>query len=161
MFATLVVEIPVAKHYYGGELVVNHNGKSKVFKSNNSVTPFWVAFFASCQHQINKVSWGYVNILWVTGTPDVIFRARCTLVYNLKRTGQELEAKNESWDARFVALVDKAFEFGDQENYGANFTIGHLMDYQYAVSNIVPSVLKVRNLLAISTRTDYNRSTQN
>lgn len=43
-------------------------------------------------------------------------------------------------DAKIIQKLDQVFEEED------DITIGHLMDYQYAVANVVPSVLKVRTI---------------
>lgn len=90
------------------------------------------------------------------------FSHRCTLIYNLKRTGTEVKKKEESWDSLIVSLIDKVFEFADGEDRGPDFTIGHLMDFQYAVSNTVPSVLKVSLLESgIIVINDYRASMRN
>lgn len=37
---------------------------------------------------------------------------------------------------------DKAFEFGDEEEFGETFAVGHLLEHKYALSHIVPTALK-------------------
>ena len=72
MFGTLVVQLP--SDYSGGELVVTHGGKDKVFNFNGlkGCTNFhYAAFYADCQHELKKVTKGY----------------RLCLIYNLLYTG--------------------------------------------------------------------------
>jgi hypothetical protein len=47
-----------------------------------------------------------------------------------------------TWATRLVKEFDKIFDFGDEEEYGENFAIGHLLDHKYALSHIVPTALK-------------------
>jgi hypothetical protein len=119
MFATLVVQLP-SLTCFGGDLNVTHKGVTKVFTSESHNSASWMAFYASCEHSVDEVRFGF----------------RCTLIYNLKRTGTEIPMEVLDQDAKIIQKLDKVFEEED------DITIGHLMDYQYAVSNVVPSVLK-------------------
>ena len=55
MFGTLVVQLP--SDYSGGQLVVSHGGKEKVFDFSGikGCTNFhFAAFYADCQHELKK-----------------------------------------------------------------------------------------------------------
>lgn len=72
MFATLVVQLP--SKFSGGQLVVQHDGKTKIFdfssmagSSNNTFSTFFTAFYCDCEHEILPITEGY----------------RLCLVYNL------------------------------------------------------------------------------
>ena len=72
MFGTLVVQL--LSDYSGGELIVSHGGKEKVFDFSGmkGCTNFhYAAFYANCQHGLKKVTKGY----------------RLCLIYNLLYTG--------------------------------------------------------------------------
>ena len=71
MFATLVIQLP-AEHK-GGELVVQHHGKEKVFNfaDDSASDVFFAAFFADCRHELRPVTSGL----------------RLCLIYNLVHAG--------------------------------------------------------------------------
>eukprot|EP00029_Vermamoeba_vermiformis_P009784 TRINITY_DN5001_c0_g1_i1.p1 TRINITY_DN5001_c0_g1~~TRINITY_DN5001_c0_g1_i1.p1 ORF type:complete len:646 (-),score=175.14 TRINITY_DN5001_c0_g1_i1:57-1973(-) len=124
MFGTLVVDLP--NYANGGELSVFHNNKHIEFTKEKSKQTMWVAFYSSCTHNVAPIASGY----------------RCALVYNLKRVGEQIGFPLTDWATRLVREFDKVFEFGDEEEYGADFTIAHLLDHKYALSHIVPTALK-------------------
>ena len=64
------------------------------------------------------------------------------LTYNLRRVGENIGYPLTDWATRLVKEFEKAFEFGDEEEYGPNFTIAHLLDHKYAISHVVPTALK-------------------
>ena len=72
MFGTLIVQLP--SDYSGGQLVISHGGKEKVFDFSGMkgcTNYHYAAFYADCQHELKKISKGY----------------RLCLVYNLLYTG--------------------------------------------------------------------------
>jgi hypothetical protein len=124
MFGTLVVDLP--NNASGGELSVFHNNKRIQFTKEKRKHTMWVAFYSSCTHNVAPITTGY----------------RCALVYNLKRVGQAVGYPLTTWATKLVKEFDKIFDFGDEEEYGENFAIGHLLDHKYALSHIVPTALK-------------------
>lgn len=87
MFATLVITLPSL--YTGGKLTVQFRGKTKTFDfaSENSFRSNFVAFYADCEHEIEKVTSGY----------------RLALVYNLVYTGHGIVPAPPDYDQ----LVDQ------------------------------------------------------
>ncbi len=73
---------------------------------------------------------------------NTLYSYRCALVYNLKRVGEPIGYPLTNWATRLVREFDKVFEFGDEEEYGEDFAIAHLLDHKYALSHIVPTALK-------------------
>jgi hypothetical protein len=71
MFGTLVVILPTK--YTGGDLVVQHNGDTKVINqsSGSEFHTQYAAFYADCKHELKKLETGY----------------RLCIVYNLVRVG--------------------------------------------------------------------------
>jgi len=67
MFGTMVVLLP--SNYEGGELVVRHDGKEKMFDfaKGSEFNVHYLAFYADCQHEIKEIRSGF----------------RLCLVYNL------------------------------------------------------------------------------
>ncbi|XP_037040205.1 uncharacterized protein LOC119077132 [Bradysia coprophila] len=72
MFGMLVVQLP--SKFKGGQLVVRHDGKAKIFdfssmdgSTNNTFSTFFAAFYCACEHEILPITEGY----------------RLCLVYNL------------------------------------------------------------------------------
>lgn len=73
MFATLVVILPTK--YTGGELVMHHNGETKVINQTgmSEFNTQYAAFYADCKHELRKLETGY----------------RLCIVYNLVKVGTE------------------------------------------------------------------------
>ena len=72
MVGTLVLSLPSA--HTGGELVVEHGGRSKVYQASKEALTF-VAFYADCRHQVKPVKSGYrvtltFNLLADAGDED-------------------------------------------------------------------------------------------
>ena len=99
MFGTLVVQLP--SDYSGGQLVVLHGGKEKVFDFSGikGCTNFhYAAFYADCQHELKKVTKGY----------------RFCLIYNLIYSGTgSLPAPVE--DALVVSQLTNAMKLWNDE----------------------------------------------
>ncbi|EGG22890.1 serine/threonine protein kinase [Cavenderia fasciculata] len=73
MFGTLVISLPC--RHKGGELVIDHRGKSTTVSLENDSTTSqckYVAFYADCRHEVKPVTQGN----------------RVCLVYNLMRNGR-------------------------------------------------------------------------
>lgn len=73
MVGTLVVSLP--SHHTGGELVVEHHGRSVTYKASRERLTF-TAFYADCRHEVKPVTSGYrialtMNLLAERGRPVV------------------------------------------------------------------------------------------
>lgn len=58
MFATLILQLPTAEGYTGGELLVKQNNEVKTFKNSqmtSSVGFCYTVFFADCLHELRKI----------------------------------------------------------------------------------------------------------
>ena len=71
MFGTLIITLPST--FEGGELVVEHNKKTKEFNfaKDSAFSSHYMSFYADCQHELNVVTSGH----------------RLCIVYNLVKTG--------------------------------------------------------------------------
>uniref|UniRef100_A0A7M5WST4 Fe2OG dioxygenase domain-containing protein n=2 Tax=Clytia hemisphaerica TaxID=252671 RepID=A0A7M5WST4_9CNID len=70
MFATLIVQLPSI--FTGNDLIVNHNGKTKVVKFDRQESRYeiiYAAHYADCEHEITPLKCGYrialvYNLIW-------------------------------------------------------------------------------------------------
>jgi len=71
MFGTLIIQLP--SQYEGGQITVRHRRREHTFDfaKNASFTPYFAAFYADCEHQVQTVTSGY----------------RLCLIYNLVYSG--------------------------------------------------------------------------
>ncbi|CAM6100716.1 unnamed protein product [Calypogeia fissa] len=96
MFATLILQLPTADGYTGGQLVVRHLNEVKNFDSQmiSALGFCYTVFFADCLHQLQKIESG----------------TRLCLVFNLIRRDSSTEPIQRGFIARRVQKAEAALE---------------------------------------------------
>lgn len=135
MVATLVVILP--SNHAGGELIIDHCGEKKVFKSNDPKLNklLCIAFYADCYHEVKEVTSGH----------------RVSLTYNLilENYNGNLQSLSES---NFNSRLNTAFKnyfTDDHVNVNKNSSedikpkkIVYLLDHQYTQNGLSWNNLK-------------------
>lgn len=116
MIGTLVVSLPSS--HAGGELVIEHNGKSAAYKA--SVTEMSVAaFYADCRHEVKPVRTGY----------------RVTFTFNLLLDADpagEIQVEPSSEAARYLSehFTTKVSRWAGDDREPPNRLV-YLLDHEY------------------------------
>ena len=121
-FGTLVIQLP--SDYSGGQLVVSHDGKEKIFDFSGmkGCTNFnYAAFYADCQHELIKVTKGY----------------RFCLIYNLVYSGTgSLPAPMKS--SLVVGQLSQAMQLWNDEasQHKGPPTMAYILKHKYCEANL-------------------------
>ena len=133
MVATLVVVLPTA--HQGGELIVDHRGKKKIYQFQTTDKLSCVAFYADCHHEVKEVTSGY----------------RVSLTYNLilKNYKGNIETLYESdFNSRLEnALKNYFFQTADKAETGYFYVkkpkkMVYLLDHEYTQHSLTWNALK-------------------
>ncbi|MEV0925535.1 2OG-Fe(II) oxygenase [Streptomyces spongiicola] len=120
MVGTLVVSLP--SHHSGGELVVEHAGRSVTHRASRHQLTF-VAFYADCRHEVRPVTSGY----------------RVTLTMNLlaervrptdEDAGGPLADLAHCLTEHFTAPAEQQYSYGPPETTPPNRLV-YLLDHEY------------------------------
>jgi hypothetical protein len=117
MLGTLVVLLPST--YSGGDFVIDHQGKKKVFKTSASSGLQYLAFYADCQHQVKKVTKGF----------------RVAFTYNLVFKPAKIEFESQN-NKKLTEAIDSYFENKSVDRFV------YLLDHQYTEAGISWNFLK-------------------
>ncbi|GFH36552.1 2OG-Fe(II) oxygenase [Streptomyces pacificus] len=120
MVGTLVVSLP--SHHSGGELVVEHAGRSVTHRASRQQLTF-VAFYADCRHEVRPVTSGY----------------RVTLTMNLlaervrptdEEAGGRLAELAHCLTEHFTTPAEQRYSYGRPETTPPNRLV-YLLDHEY------------------------------
>lgn len=128
MFGTLVIQLP--SDYEGGQLVVRHQGKKKMydFSGIEGSTGFhYAAFYADCQHEILEVTKGY----------------RLCLIYNLIYKGRGALPVPADNRQLVTQVVESMTEWATDDS-GPSM-MAYLLEHQYCDASLSFSALKNRD----------------
>ncbi|KAK9813504.1 hypothetical protein WJX73_003015 [Symbiochloris irregularis] len=119
MFATMVILLPSV--YQGGELVVQHNGKSKTFdfSAANGYSLCCAAFYADCKHQLLPVQSGYrlalvYNLVHAANVPKPILRDRAETIAQIHSLAQQWDVPDDEPRCQVYVLDHQYSEDGLQ-----------------------------------------------
>lgn len=136
MFGSLIIVLP--SEFFGGDLVVKHNGRSKTFRPSlhsKDLKLSYAAFYADCQHTVEPVTKGY----------------RIALAYNLLHVGGQIPCSPPDFFAskKFKAICQGLKEWqstGKMDGCDVSYVV-YLFDHKYSRVGISTTGLKAKDAL--------------
>jgi predicted 2-oxoglutarate/Fe(II)-dependent dioxygenase YbiX len=118
MFATLILQLPST--YEGGEIIVSlrENKQKYDFSTNAEYYPYFAAFYADCEHQIEPVTNGY----------------RICLIYNLIYSGHGEVPKVNDQTEFFNQLAELEEQWLEDDDAPSNLI--YILEHQYSAAGL-------------------------
>lgn len=131
MVATLVAILPSA--HQGGELVVEHNGKKIVYRSDTVKDEeiLYFAFYADCPHEVLPVTSGY----------------RIALTYNLILQSPDSQNKYDPQSALSLAIQQ---HFTLSSNHNKAPVLAYILEHQYTPKGLSWNTLKGEDIARVA-----------
>ncbi|MFJ8488800.1 2OG-Fe(II) oxygenase [Streptomyces sp. NPDC094038] len=120
MVGTLVVSLP--SHHSGGELVVEHAGRSVTHRASREQLTF-VAFYADCRHEVRPVTTGYRTTLTMNLLAERVRPAD-------ESTGGPLADLAACLTEHFTTPAEERYPYGSPKTAPPNRLV-YLLDHEY------------------------------
>jgi hypothetical protein len=112
MFATMILQLPTERGFEGGALVVCHNGTTKTFdfSVNSSTGIFYTAFYADCEHELQRVTSGQrLCLAFNLGRGNDSFNMELGELKGFSARLARVEAVLRPWEVVMTAETEDSF----------------------------------------------------